>query len=120
MRVAMKRPQNQDESVAEPRPETTMVDPMSAPAPEREPVTPRKGHVITLEGVHAHYGEQHAVRGVDVTFASNEVTAMIGPSGCGKSTLVRCINRMHEEIPGARMEGKIRLDDADIYGEGVD
>ena len=45
---------------------------------------------------------------------------MIGPSGCGKSTLVRCINRMHEEIPGARAEGKVMLDDEDVYGSGVD
>ena len=54
------------------------------------------------------------------TFAPNEVTAIIGPSGCGKSTLVRCINRMHEEIPGARAEGKVMLDDVDIYGADVD
>ena len=54
------------------------------------------------------------------TYAPNQVTAMIGPSGCGKSTLVRCINRMHEEIPGARAEGKVMLDDVDIYGAGVD
>ena len=45
---------------------------------------------------------------------------MIGPSGCGKSTLVRCINRMHEEIPGARAEGEVKLDDLDVYGTGVD
>jgi len=45
---------------------------------------------------------------------------MIGPSGCGKSTLVRCINRMHEEIPGARATGKITLDDVDLYDEGID
>jgi phosphate transport system ATP-binding protein len=48
------------------------------------------------------------------------VTAIIGPSGCGKSTLVRCINRMHEEIPGARAEGSILLDDLDVYADGVD
>ena len=56
---------------------------------------------------HAYYGDTHAVKGVDLDFAPNQVTAMIGPSGCGKSTLVRCINRMHEEIPGARAEGEI-------------
>ena len=54
------------------------------------------------------------------TFPANEVTAIIGPSGCGKSTMVRCINRMHEEIPGARAEGSVTLDDLDVYGDGVD
>jgi phosphate transport system ATP-binding protein len=57
---------------------------------------------------------------VDLDFNANEVTAIIGPSGCGKSTMVRCINRMHEEIPGARAQGRVMLDDVDIYGGGVD
>ena len=48
------------------------------------------------------------------------MTAIIGPSGCGKSTMVRCINRMHEEIPGARAEGSVTLDELDVYGAGVD
>jgi phosphate transport system ATP-binding protein len=75
---------------------------------------------VTLRGVNAWYGDVHAIKGVDLDYAPNEVTAMIGPSGCGKSTLVRCINRMHEEIPGARSEGSITLDHLDIYGPGVD
>src|ERR1700754_124800 len=66
---------------------------------------------VKLENLHAYYGDSHAVKGVNLTYAANEVTAMIGPSGCGKSTVVRCINRMHEEIPGARTEGRILLDD---------
>ncbi|MGI8845575.1 MAG: phosphate ABC transporter ATP-binding protein PstB [Thermoleophilaceae bacterium] len=78
------------------------------------------GHSVTLTGLRAFYGDSEAVRGVDLEFAPNRVTAMIGPSGCGKSTLVRCINRMHEEIPGARAEGKIELDDQDVYGSDVD
>jgi phosphate transport system ATP-binding protein len=78
------------------------------------------GHSITLKDLHAYYGEQHAIKGVDLTFPANQVTAMIGPSGCGKSTLVRCINRMHEEIPGARAEGQVMLDDLDVYADGVD
>jgi phosphate transport system ATP-binding protein len=89
-----------------------------AAAERRTP--PKAGHTITLQGVHAFYGDTHAVRGVDVQYEANRVTAMIGPSGCGKSTLVRCINRMHEEIPGARAEGKILLDDIDLYDDGVD
>jgi phosphate transport system ATP-binding protein len=75
---------------------------------------------VKLDGLHAYYGDEHAVRGVSLTYAANEVTAMIGPSGCGKSTVVRCINRMHEEIPGARAEGSVLLDDEDVYGRDVD
>jgi phosphate transport system ATP-binding protein len=78
------------------------------------------GHAVDVAGLHAYYGDQHAIKGIDLTFPANEVTAIIGPSGCGKSTMVRCINRMHEEIPGARAEGSVKLDDLDIYGSGVD
>jgi phosphate transport system ATP-binding protein len=79
-----------------------------------------QGHTITLRDLSAYYGDVHAVRGVNLDYAANRVTAMIGPSGCGKSTLVRCINRMHEEIPGAYATGEIRLDELDLYGDGVD
>ncbi len=79
-----------------------------------------RGRAVGLKDVHAYYGDVHAIRGVDLDYQANQVTAMIGPSGCGKSTLVRCINRMHEEIPGARATGEISLDDVDIYGPGVD
>jgi phosphate transport system ATP-binding protein len=85
--------------------------------------TPRAapgGHGIVVSDLHAYYGDVHAVRGIDLAFPANEVTAIIGPSGCGKSTMVRCINRMHEEIPGARAEGSVKLDDVDVYGNGVD
>jgi phosphate transport system ATP-binding protein len=75
---------------------------------------------VSVKGLDAYYGDQHAVRGLDIEFAPNEVTAIIGPSGCGKSTLVRCINRMHEEVPGARATGEVLLDDVDVYGDGVD
>jgi phosphate transport system ATP-binding protein len=81
---------------------------------------PGVGHTVAVRGLHAYYGSQQAVRGVDIDFPPNEVTAIIGPSGCGKSTLVRCINRMHEEIPGARAEGSVKLDDLDVYASGVD
>jgi phosphate transport system ATP-binding protein len=85
-----------------------------------EPAPPARGHAITLRKLSAFYGETHAVKEVDLDYAANRVTAMIGPSGCGKSTLVRCINRMHEEIPGARATGEVRLDDLDLYDDGVD
>jgi len=78
------------------------------------------GHAVNVKGLHAYYGEQHAIKGVDIGFPANEVTAIIGPSGCGKSTMVRCINRMHEEIPGARAEGSVTLAELDVYGAGVD
>jgi phosphate transport system ATP-binding protein len=79
-----------------------------------------QGHGVTLRNLHAYYGSQHAVRGIDIEFPANEVTAIIGPSGCGKSTMVRCINRMHEEIPGARAEGSVTLDQLNVYDPGVD
>jgi phosphate transport system ATP-binding protein len=97
--------------------QTPQVEHTTAPAAERETV---RGHSVGLDDVHAFYGETHAVRGVSLNFEANRVTAMIGPSGCGKSTLVRCINRMHEEIPGARATGEVRLDELDLYDDGVD
>ncbi len=78
------------------------------------------GHSMSVRGVNAYYGETHAIKNVSIEYRANQVTAMIGPSGCGKSTLLRCLNRMHEEIPGARADGTILLDDTDIYGKGVD
>jgi phosphate transport system ATP-binding protein len=80
----------------------------------------RTGHGVKVRDLHAYYGSVHAVKGIDIDFPPNEVTAIIGPSGCGKSTMVRCINRMHEEIPGARSEGSVTLDGLDVYGAGVD
>jgi phosphate transport system ATP-binding protein len=75
---------------------------------------------VELKGLNAYYGATHAVKGIDLAFAAADVTAIIGPSGCGKSTMVRCINRMHEEIPGARAEGEVLLDDMDLYDSRVD
>jgi phosphate transport system ATP-binding protein len=83
-------------------------------------VTARTGRSMTLEGLDAFYGANHAVKDVSLHYAPNEVTAMIGPSGCGKSTVLRCLNRLHEEIPGARARGRVLLDDLEIYGDGVD
>ena len=80
----------------------------------------RPAPTVTLDGLNAYYGETHAVKDVSLVFAANRVTAMIGPSGCGKSTLVRCINRLHEEIPGARAEGKVMLGDRNVYDADVD
>jgi phosphate transport system ATP-binding protein len=81
---------------------------------------PKKGFRVTLDGLRAFYGSAEQVKGIDLEFKPNEVTAIIGPSGCGKSTMVRCINRMHEEIPGARAEGRVMLEDLDVYDPSVD
>ncbi len=78
------------------------------------------GLTVRLEQLRAFYGDAEQVKGIDLEFRANEVTAIIGPSGCGKSTMIRCINRMHEEIPGARAEGRVLLEDLDVYGAGVD
>jgi phosphate transport system ATP-binding protein len=80
----------------------------------------KAGHAVNLKDLNAYYGDQHAIKNVTIDFPANEVTALIGPSGSGKSTVVRCINRMHEEIPGARAEGKVTLDELDIYHPDVD
>ncbi len=85
-----------------------------------EPARAGKGHSVVVTGLNAYYGNNQAIKAVDLTFPANEVTAIIGPSGCGKSTLVRCINRMHEEIPGARAEGKVMLEEEDVYDPRVD
>jgi phosphate transport system ATP-binding protein len=79
-----------------------------------------RAHAVRLEQLRAFYGKAEQVRGVDLEFHASQVTAIIGPSGCGKSTLLRCINRMHEEIPGAHAEGRVLLDDLDIYDPSVD
>ncbi len=80
----------------------------------------KPGLGVRLEGLRAFYGSAEQVKGIDLEFRANEVTAIIGPSGCGKSTMVRCINRMHEEIPGARAEGRVLLEDLDVYDPSVD
>jgi phosphate transport system ATP-binding protein len=78
------------------------------------------GHTITVRDLNAFYGEVHAINGVSIDYAANDVTAMIGPSGCGKSTVLRCLNRMHEEITGAYATGTVMLDESDIYASSVD
>jgi phosphate transport system ATP-binding protein len=93
---------------------------VSAPVPSGGPKGRRDVGTVALQGLHAYYGSTHAVRGVDLDFAADKVTAIIGPSGCGKSTMVRCINRMHEEIDGARAEGKVLLDGLDLYDPRID
>ncbi len=80
----------------------------------------RTGHSIKVKDLNAYYGTNRTVKDVTIDFPANEATALIGPSGSGKSTVVRCINRMHEEIPGARAEGSVKLDEFDVYDPSVD
>ena len=92
-------------------------DVASAPATEQTataaaPALPR----IAVQRLDAFFGAVHAVRDVSVDFTDRTVTAIIGPSGCGKSTFLRCLNRMHETVPGARVSGHVTLDGQDIYG----
>ncbi len=75
---------------------------------------------LDLKDVNIYYGSFHAVADVALSVQPRSVTAFIGPSGCGKSTVLRTLNRMHEVIPGARVEGSVLLDGEDIYGAGVD
>jgi phosphate transport system ATP-binding protein len=89
----------------------------SEPAPR---VEGKQGLAVRLEGLRAFYGQAEQVKGIDLEFHANQVTAIIGPSGCGKSTMIRCINRMHEEIPGARAEGRVMLEDVDVYDPSID
>ena len=76
--------------------------------------------VFRCREVDVFYGEKHAIRKVGIDIARNQVLAMIGPSGCGKSTFLRCLNRMNDTIPGARVEGTILLDGKDIHDRKQD
>lgn len=89
---------------------------MTAPARTSEAL-PTKLSARSLE---LWYGEKKALLGIDLEIPERQVTALIGPSGCGKSTFLRCFNRMNDLIPGVRIAGVATLDDADIYGRGVD
>lgn len=75
---------------------------------------------ITVENLNLHYGENHALKNVNMEIRENAITAFIGPSGCGKSTFLRCLNRMNDLVDGCRVEGKIILDGEDIYDKRVD
>ena len=75
---------------------------------------------LDLKDVDIYYGDFHAVQSVNLAVAPRSVTSFIGPSGCGKSTVLRTLNRMHEEIPGARVDGEVLLDGEDIYARGSD
>jgi phosphate transport system ATP-binding protein len=109
--VSPPEPAEQDSVTQEEAPD---VSALGAPKANAE------GHNVVLQGLSAYYGKMHVIKDVDLTFPAGEVTAIIGPSGSGKSTVIRCINRMHEEIPGAYAQGSIKLDELDVYGPDID
>jgi phosphate transport system ATP-binding protein len=89
--------------------------------PQLRPSAPtRDARAVRLSSLNAWYGDHHTIKDLTLDFAANKATALIGPSGSGKSTVVRCINRMHEELPAARAEGQVLLDDIDLYDRAVD
>src|SRR6201988_2449864 len=75
---------------------------------------------IETVGLSAWYGQVKAIEDVNIGIEPKSVTAFIGPSGCGKSTFLRTLNRMHEVIPGAYVEGEVLIDGNNLYGAGVD
>jgi phosphate transport system ATP-binding protein len=75
---------------------------------------------IVVRDLNAWFGTAHVLHGIGVTIAPKAVTAVIGPSGCGKSTFIRCLNRMHEVVPGARVTGSVRVEGMDVYAPGID
>jgi phosphate transport system ATP-binding protein len=92
----------------------------AVPAPPRITAPRAREAIFQLDEVQVSYGPKPAVRGVNFDIGKNEITALIGPSGCGKSTLIRCLNRMNDLIPGARVDGKVLYHGQDLYGAQVD
>ncbi len=74
-----------------------------------------ENRILIAENLNAFYGTHRAVRDVNIAFETNKITAIMGPSGCGKTTFLRCLNRIHEVTPGARVEGKLWLDNENVY-----
>ncbi|MGI8588870.1 MAG: phosphate ABC transporter ATP-binding protein PstB [Chloroflexia bacterium] len=88
--------------------------------PQPKPKAGAHDPAISVRDLHAWYGTFHALQGISIEIRPQRITALIGPSGCGKSTFLRCLNRMHEVVPGARTAGDVLLDGENIYEKGVD
>jgi phosphate transport system ATP-binding protein len=104
---------------APPADDATADEPTSSDAPARRSPESTSG-TLRVEDLNVFYSSFRAVRDVTLEIAPRSVTALIGPSGCGKSTFLRTLNRMHEVIPGARVEGRVLLDGASVYDPRVD
>jgi phosphate transport system ATP-binding protein len=109
-----------DDSPVKNRASATLSTPPQSgePSPKTRDAVPDP--IMTARGVNVRYGDKHAVKNVSLDIGRNQVLAMIGPSGCGKSTFLRCLNRMNDTIPSARVDGVITLDGQDIYDRKQD
>jgi len=94
------------------------VEPAPAPAPGARPAP--RDVIFDVDGINVHYGPHRAIRDVTLDVHLNEITALIGPSGCGKSTFIRCLNRMNDLIPSARVDGRVLYHGEDLYGAEID
>ncbi|MFG2757838.1 phosphate ABC transporter ATP-binding protein PstB [Streptomyces wuyuanensis] len=90
------------------------------PQPAHSVTRPPSETVFEVGGLSVFYGDHEAVRDVNMNIGARQITAMIGPSGCGKSTVLRCFNRMNDLLPDARVVGKVRYHNEDLYGREVD
>ncbi len=95
-------------------------DPAAATAKPIEPSAAGPDVAISVRDLNAWYGSRHVIRDVSLDFGANAITAIIGPSGSGKSTLLRCLDRMHEVVPGARSTGKVTYQGIDIFDPDVE
>src|SRR5215203_3487962 len=96
------------------------VPPVPRTSATAELASAERGPKMTARDIHVFYGDKEALKGVDIDIHEDRVTAFIGPSGCGKSTFLRCLNRMNDTIPGARVTGRIELDRQDINSAEMD
>jgi phosphate transport system ATP-binding protein len=103
-----------------PRKDAAEVAPKVSPAPGKPVEAPAQDVIFDVDDISVFYGEHRAIRDVTLDLLRNEITALIGPSGCGKSTFIRCLNRMNDLIPGARVEGSIVYHDEDLYASDID
>lgn len=81
---------------------------------------PLEKYKVQTEKLNAWFGSNHVLKDISIRIREHEATAIIGPSGCGKSTLIRCLNRMHELVPGSRSTGTVLLDGSNIFTKGID
>ena len=105
----------QDDAAAAAAAATT---PQEAPPPAKR--REQRDVIFGVDDITVHYGEHKAIRNVTMDLRVNDITALIGPSGCGKSTFIRCLNRMNDLIPSARVDGKVVYHGEDLYASDID
>jgi phosphate transport system ATP-binding protein len=112
LRPAVMGPESETKAAVEERAQLSAAEPSVA--------MQRGDAKMMAEGLNAHFGKAHVLKSITLPLLARRVTAIIGPSGCGKSTFIRCLNRMHEVVPGARAAGRVLLDGKNIYAPEVD